>query len=193
MANKEINIEVSARHVHLSQADIEKLYGEGYELTNIKDIAGGFVAGERLTLVGPKKSLQRVAILGPARKETQVELSLTDARTLGLADVPIRLSGKLDGTPGMKIVGENGVEIEIDHGVMIAQRHVHVADADAEELGLEQNQNVTVVIDTGLGRKTVYDDCPVRIGGPATVMHIDTDEGNAACTGRACTGIMIAE
>lgn len=190
---KEISIEVSARHVHLSQADIEALFGEGAELTNIKDIAGGFVAAERLTLVGPKKSLQRVAILGPARKETQIELSLTDARTLGLADVPIRLSGKLDGTPGMKIIAENGTEVEVDHGVMIAQRHVHVSDEDGAALGLEQNQNVTVVVDTGMGRKTVFDDCPVRIGGPATVMHIDTDEGNAACTGRACTGIMICE
>lgn len=190
---KEISIEVSARHVHLSQADIEALFGAGAELTNIKDIAGGFVAAERLTLVGPKKNLERVAILGPARKETQVELSLTDARTLGLAEVPIRLSGKLDGTPGMKIIAENGTEIEIDHGVMIAQRHVHVSDEDGAALGLEQNQNVTVVVDTGAGRKTVFDDCPVRIGGPATVMHIDTDEGNAACTGRACTGIMICE
>lgn len=191
MGTLEVNVEVSARHVHLSQADIETLFGEGYELTNVKDIAGGFVAAERLTITGPKKSMSRVAILGPARKETQVEVSATDARTLGV-DAPIRLSGKLDGTPGIKITADNGNSVEIDHGVIIAKRHIHLSEEDAATLGVEQNQIIEVKIDTDKERALTFGDVVCRIGGPATVVHIDTDEGNAAMTGKACTGTAIA-
>ena len=192
MGKLDVNVEVSARHVHLSQADIETLFGEGYELKEKKKIAGGFVAEERLTITGPKRSMERVAILGPARKETQVEISATDARSLGV-NAPIRLSGKLDGTPGLKITAANGKSIEIDHGAMVAKRHVHLSEEDAKTLGVEQNQVVSLKIDTGLGRALTFGDVVCRIGGGVSVVHLDTDEGNAACVGRDCKGTIIAE
>lgn len=192
MATLDVNVEVSARHVHLSQEDIEKLFGAGYELKVKKEIAGGFVAEERLTVTGPKRSMERVAILGPARKGTQIELAATDARSLGV-DAPIRLSGDLAGTPGIKLTAENGNSVETESGCIIAQRHVHLSEEDAAKLGVEQNQNVDLKIDTGKKRALVFGDVIVRIGGPVSVVHLDTDEGNAACTGRACVGTVIAE
>lgn len=192
MATLDVNVEVSARHVHLSQEDIEKLFGAGYELKVKKEIAGGFVAEERLTVTGPKRSMERVAILGPARKGTQIELAATDARSLGV-DAPIRLSGDLAGTPGIKLTAENGNSVETESGCIIAQRHVHLSEEDAAKLGVEQNQNVDLKIDTDKKRALVFGDVIVRIGGPVSVVHLDTDEGNAACTGRACVGTVIAE
>ncbi|MBL6468512.1 MAG: phosphate propanoyltransferase [Mogibacterium sp.] len=192
MATLDVNVEVSARHVHLSQEDIEKLFGAGYELKVKKEIAGGFVAEERLTITGPKRSMERVAILGPARKGTQIELAATDARSLGV-DAPIRLSGDLAGTPGIKLTAENGNSVETESGCIIAQRHVHLSEEDAAKLGVEQNQNVDLKIDTQQKRALVFGDVIVRIGGPVSVVHLDTDEGNAACTGRACVGTVIAE
>ncbi len=192
MATLEVNVEVSARHVHLSQEDIEKLFGAGYELKVKKDIAGGFVAEERVALTGPKKTMERVAILGPARKGTQIELAATDARSLGV-DAPIRLSGDLAGTPGIKITAENGNSVETESGCIIAQRHVHLSEADAKALGVEQNQVVELKIDTDQKRALTFGDVICRIGGDTSVVHLDTDEGNAACTGKACTGIVIAE
>jgi len=192
MATLDVNVEVSARHVHLSQEDIEKLFGAGYELKVKKEIAGGFVAEERLTITGPKRSMERVAILGPARKGTQIELAATDARSLGV-DAPIRLSGDLAGTPGIKLTAENGNSVETESGCIIAQRHVHLSEEDAAKLGVEQNQNVDLKIDTDKKRALVFGDVIVRIGGPVSVVHLDTDEGNAACTGRACVGTVIAE
>ena len=182
MATLDVNVEVSARHVHLSQEDIEKLFGAGYELKVKKEIAGGFVAEERLTITGPKRSMERVAILGPA----------TDARSLGV-DAPIRLSGDLAGTPGIKLTAENGNSVETEAGCIVAQRHVHLSEEDAAKLGVEQNQNVDLKIDTDKKRALVFGDVIVRIGGPVSVVHLDTDEGNAACTGRACVGTVIAE
>lgn len=192
MATLDVNVEVSARHVHLSQEDIEKLFGAGYELKVKKEIAGGFVAEERLTITGPKRSMERVAILGPARRGTQIELAATDARSLGV-DAPIRLSGDLAGTPGIKLTAENGNSVETETGCIVAQRHVHLSEEDAAKLGVEQNQNVDLKIDTGKKRALVFGDVIVRIGGPVSVVHLDTDEGNAACTGRACVGTVIAE
>lgn len=187
MAVIDVNVEVSARHVHLSKDDIEKLFGKGYELKVKKEIVGGFVAEERVTLVGPKRSMERVGILGPARKETQVELSATDARSLGV-NAPIRMSGDLAGTPGIKIVAPNGNEVDIDHGCIVAQRHLHLTEEDAAKYGFEQNQVVDLSIDTGLKRALTFSDVVVRIGGPASVVHLDTDEGNAACVGPDCKG-----
>ena len=192
MATLDVNVEVSARHVHLSQEDIEKLFGAGYELKVKKEIAGGFVAEERLTITGPKRSMERVAILGPARKGTQIELAATDARSLGV-DAPIRLSGDLAGTPGIKLTAENGTSVEPAAGCIVAQSHVHLSEEDAAKLGVEQTQNVDLKIDTGKKRALVFGDVIVRIGGPVSVVHLDTDEGNAACTGRACVGTVIAE
>lgn len=192
MSEFNVNVEVSARHVHLSQEDIEKLFGKGYELKVKKDIAGGFVAEERVTLTGPKRTLERVAILGPARKETQIELASTDARNLGV-NPPIRLSGHLEGTPGIKITAENGNSVEPDHGCIIAQRHLHLSPATAEKYGVTGDKPVKISIDTGMNRPLVFCDVAVRVGGDSDVVHLDTDEGNAACTGKSCTGICIAE
>ena len=191
MNKLDVSVEVSARHVHLSQEDIERLFGAGYELKVKKVIPGGFVAEERLCLVGPKNQMRNVAILGPARKETQVELSATDARALGV-QAPIRMSGDLAGTPGIKIVAADETAIEIDHGCVVAQRHVHLSEEDAAKFGVEQNQVVELAIDTGLKRALVLGDVVVRIGGPDSVVHLDTDEGNAACVGPNCVGTCIA-
>ncbi|MBR0374605.1 MAG: phosphate propanoyltransferase [Mogibacterium sp.] len=193
MKTKEAGIEVSARHVHLCQADVEKLFGEGYELTKHHDITGAFVANEKVVLIGPKRSIQKVSILGPTRKETQVEVSLTDARTLGV-EAKIRLSGDLAGTSGIKLATMDGAtEIEIDHGVIAAKRHLHCAAADAEELGIKSGDIVKLSIKTDMARNLVFDDVEVRVGkAPASVVHIDTDEGNACGIGKAgvCTVIV---
>jgi propanediol utilization protein len=192
MGTLDVNVEVSARHVHLCQDDIEKLFGKGYELKVKKEITGGFVAEERLTIEGPKRKMERVAILGPARRETQVELAATDARQLGI-DAPIRMSGHLEGTPGIKITAANGNSIEPDHGAIVAQRHVHLNEADAKKLGVEQNQVVELKIDTGMNRALTFGDVVCRIGGDTSVVHLDTDEGNAACVGKGCVGTCIAK
>ena len=130
-------VETSARHVHVTEKDLEILFGKGANLTKKKDLSqpGQFACEERVTVVGPKKELANVSILGPCRKETQVELSATDARSIGIS-APIRESGDLDGSAPCKIVGPCG-EIEISQGVIIAKRHIHLTPADAEELGVK--------------------------------------------------------
>ena len=174
-----ILVETSARHVHLTKEHIEILFGAGHELTNKKDLSqpGQFACEERVTLVGPKKSIERVSILGPARPETQVELSFTDARTLGV-DAPVRESGDVAGSAGCKLVGPCG-EVEIAEGVIIAKRHIHMTVADAAELGVSDKEIVKVKLDTA--RPLVFDDVVVRVSDKfALAMHIDTDECNAA-------------
>ena len=188
MKQVEVDVEVSARHVHLCQGDIEKLFGTGYELTPKKHIIVGYVAEERLTLVGPKGTLQNVAILGPDRPETQVELAATDARNLGI-EAPLRLSGDLANTPGIKIVTENGTTTEIDYGCIVAKRHIHLSKEDADHLQVTTGDEVSLKIDTGCGRTLTFDEVVVRVGHTRTVVHLDTDEGNAACTGKSCKGI----
>ncbi len=190
MANT-VLVETSARHVHLTNEHIEILFGAGHTLTNKKDLSqpGQFACEERVTLVGPKKSIERVSILGPARPETQVELSFTDARTLGV-DAPVRESGDIKGSAGCKLVGPCG-EVEIAEGVIIAKRHIHMTTADAAEFGVADKQIVKVAINSE-GRKTVYDDVVVRVKDSfALAMHIDTDEANAACAFGKCFGEVI--
>lgn len=191
MENK-VLVETSARHIHLTPEHIEILFGAGHTLTNKKDLSqpGQFACEERVTLVGPKKSIERVSILGPARPETQVELSFTDARTLGI-EAPVRESGDIKGSAGCKIVGPCG-EIDITEGVIIAKRHIHMTPADAEAFGVADKQIVKVAINSD-GRKTVYDDVVVRVKDTfALAMHIDTDEANAACAFGKCYGEVIA-
>ncbi len=174
-------VETSARHVHLTAADLEALFGPGASLTHKKDLSqpGQFACEERVTLIGPKKSIPNVIILGPERSATQVELSFTDARTLGLTP-PVRESGDLSGSAPCKIVGPAG-EIEIQEGAIIAKRHIHMTPADAERFGVRDKQIVRVRLD-GEGRSTVYGDVVVRVSPKfALAMHIDTDEANAAC------------
>lgn len=173
-------VETSARHVHLSQADIETLFGKGYTLTHKKDLSqpGQYACEERVTLVGPKKPIANVIILGPARPATQVELSFTDARTLGVS-APVRESGDVAGSAGCKLVGPAG-EVEIAEGVIVAKRHIHMTPADAEKLGVCDKEVVSVKLDSN-GRSTVFGDVVVRVNPNfALAMHIDTDEANAA-------------
>lgn len=191
MANK-VFVETSARHVHLTEEQIEILFGKGATLTHKKDLSqpGQFACEERVTLVGPKKPIANVIILGPARKAGQVEISYTDARTLGI-DAPVRESGDVAGTPGCKIIGPAG-ELDLAEGVIIAKRHVHLDPATAEQFGLSDKQIVSLKIDNGLGRSTVFGDLVVRVNENfAPAVHLDTDEANAACAFGKCFGELI--
>ncbi|MCD7797310.1 MAG: phosphate propanoyltransferase [Clostridiales bacterium] len=180
MENK-VLVEISARHVHLSQADLETLFGEGYELTVKKELSqpGQYACNERVKVIGAKSEFLAVSILGPVRKETQVELSLTDARSIGV-DAPVRESGVLDGSGSCKLVGPKG-EVEISKGVIAAKRHIHATTADAEKMGLTNGEIVSVEIPTSNGRNLTFGDVVVRVSDTyALEMHIDTDESNAA-------------
>lgn len=184
-------VETSARHVHLSQEHLEILFGAGYELTRKKDLSqpGQYACEERVTIVGSKKEMPGVSILGPVRKATQVELSLTDARSIGVA-APIRESGDIAGSGACKIIGPKG-EIEITEGVIAAKRHIHATPADAKDLGVENGEIVNVKIDTD-GRSLVFGDVVVRVSDTyALAMHIDTDESNAAGCGREVYGEIV--
>ena len=179
MENK-ILVETSARHIHLTEEAVAALYGEGAELIVKKMLSqpGQFAtANEKIKLVGPKGEMM-VSVLGPTRKDNQIELSYTDARALGLKDVPVRESGDVAGTPGLKMVGPAG-EITVDAGAIIAMRHIHMTPADAEGLGVTNGQVVKVKINSQ--RTTIFDDVVVRVSPSyALAMHIDTDECNAA-------------
>lgn len=173
-------VETSARHVHLSEADIETLFGKGYTLTHKKDLSqpGQYACEERVTLVGPKKPIANVIILGPARNATQVELSFTDARTLGVS-APVRESGDVCGSAACKLVGPAG-EVDLTEGVIVAKRHIHMTPADAEKFGVADKEVVSVKLDSN-GRSTIFGDVVVRVNPSfALAMHIDTDEANAA-------------
>ena len=180
MANQ-VLVEISARHVHVSQADLETLFGKGYELTVKKMLSqpGQFACEERVKVIGTKGEFPSVSILGPVRPETQVELSLTDARSIGVT-APVRESGDLEGSGSCKLVGPAG-EVEIGKGVIAAKRHIHATTKDAEELGLENGEIVSVAIPTSNGRNLTFGDVVVRVSDSyALAMHIDTDEANAA-------------
>ena len=178
----EVLVETSARHVHVTQEVLETLFGAGYALTKKKDLSqpGQFACEEKVDIVGPKNTLKGIRVLGPARPETQVEVAMTDARTLGIK-APVRESGKLEGTPGCKIVGPCG-EVEIDHGVIVALRHVHLSPAQAEEAGVKDKDIVSIKIEGERG--LVFNNVLVRSGDAhEREVHLDTDEGNAAGCG----------
>lgn len=180
MENK-VLVEISARHVHVSQEDLETLFGKGYELTVKKELSqpGQFACEERVKVIGAKGEFPAVSILGPVRKETQVEVSLTDARSIGV-QVPVRESGDLEGSGTCKLVGPAG-EVELEKGVIAAKRHIHATTADAEKMGLENGEIVSVEIPTANGRNLTFGDVVVRVSDSyALAMHIDTDEANAA-------------
>jgi putative phosphotransacetylase len=184
-------VETSARHVHLTEEHIKILFGEGATLTKKKDLSqpGQFACEERVTVVGPKKSIPNVSILGPARSATQVEVSLTDARTLGVT-APVRESGDIAGSAPCKLVGPCG-EVEISEGVIAAKRHIHFTPAEAAEAGVEDKQIVSVKI-TSADRSLTFDDVVVRVSPKfSAAMHIDTDEANAACAFGQCWGEII--
>ena len=185
---KEVLVEISARHVHVSEKDLETLFGKGYKLTPKKDLSqpGQFACEERVKVVGPKKELAGVSILGPCRKATQVELSLTDARSIGVA-APIRESGDVAGSGACKLVGPAG-EVELTEGVIAAKRHIHMTTADAEKYGITDSQIVSVKIPTE-GRALVFGDVVARVSDSyALAMHLDTDEANAAGIPGSCIG-----
>lgn len=184
----EIMVETSARHVHLSKEHIEILFGRGAELTKKRDLSqpGQFACEERVTVVGEKRSIPNVIVLGPARVQTQVEVSLTDARTLGVC-APIRESGDLAGSGACKLVGPCG-EVELFEGVIAAKRHIHLNPETAEKFGLRDKEKVFVKIGSE-ERTTVFGDVVIRVSPkfyPA--MHIDTDEANAAGVSAAVKG-----
>ena len=188
---KNFIVETSARHIHLSNKDLETLFGKGYQLTKKKELSqpGQFASEERVTIVGAKGEIKNVIILGPTRDNTQVELSLTDARSAGLTAM-IRESGDIEGTAGCKLVGPAG-EVEISCGVIAAKRHIHMTPADAKEFGVTDKQVVSVEVKTA-DRSLVFGDVVCRVSDSyATAMHIDTDESNAAGCGREVTGTII--
>ena len=184
-------VETSARHVHVTEETLAVLFGEGHKLTNKKDLSqpGQFACEERIDVVGPKNTLKNVSILGPVRPADQVELSATDARSIGLA-APIRESGDVAGTPGCKLVGPCG-EVEIKEGVIVAKRHIHMTPADAAAFGVKDKQIVWVKIDTD-GRKAILGDVVVRVSEKFKLaMHIDTDESNAVSCARDQMGEIV--
>ncbi len=185
-------VETSARHIHVTPEVFAVLYGEDATLTKKKDLSqpGQFACAEKVTVVGPKGELA-LSILGPFRKDTQVELSLTDARKVGLVP-PIRESGDIAGTPGCKLIGPKG-ECQIENGVIVAKRHIHLTPEKAEEFGLQDKQIVSVEVDPGTGRKLTFGDVVIRVRADfAPAMHIDTDEANAAAISGVVDGTIIA-
>ena len=183
-------VETSARHVHVSQEDLETLFGKGYELTKKKDLSqpGQYACNEKVTIVGGKKEMA-ASILGPVRPVSQVEISLTDARSIGV-DAPVRESGDVAGSGACKLVGPCG-EVELKEGVIAAKRHIHATPEDAEKLGVKDKDVVSVKINTD-GRSLVFGDVVVRVSPKfALAMHIDTDESNAAGCGREVYGEIV--
>ncbi len=187
---KQIPIGISARHIHLKPEHITRLFGEGYELTVLKDLSqpGQFAAGETVAVVGPKGRFDKVRILGPARNISQLEISRTDAFALGV-NPPVRESGNIEGTPGIKIVGPKG-ELELEEGVIVAARHIHFHTEDAKKWGIEDKQRLRVRVETD--RPVIFEDVIARVSDQfALDMHIDTDEGNAAGLKTGDVGIIV--
>ena len=174
-----VQIEVSARHVHLDKESVEALFGVGHKLTPKRELSqpGQYLEEERVDVIGPKGSFKNVAVLGPERKHVQVEVSFSDAFALGI-NPPIRQSGDTKGSASVKLVGPVG-EITIDEGAIVALRHVHMTPEDAERLGLVDNQVVSVEALTD--RKLVFEDTVIRVSPKfRTRMHVDVDEAGAA-------------
>jgi len=189
--SKTFLVEVSARHVHLDRKTLDVLFGEGYELTPVRDLSqpGQFVCEERVAIVGPKKTIDNVVILGPLRPNTQAEVSMTDCYALG-AVAPVRESGDILNSTPITLKGPEG-EFELKEGLIVAKRHIHMTPADAENLGVVDKQIVSVEVDTS--RPVIFKDVVVRVKDTfALSMHVDTDEANAALIGRAgCQGKIV--
>ena len=171
-----IPLEASGRHVHVTKEQALKLFG--HDLTEKRPLSqpGQYLCNERVTVEGPKGKFQNVAVLGPARKEAQVEISLTDGRTLGITP-PVRLSGDVRNTPGVRLVGPNG-QVELENGVIAAKRHIHMTPQDARHFGVTDGQEVS--LKTYTGRQLIFENVPVRVRPDfATFAHLDYDEANA--------------
>jgi len=187
---KKVLVETSARHVHLTHEHIEALFGKGYQLTHKKDLSqpGQYACEERVDITGEKGTIKNVIILGPARPASQVEISATDARSLGVK-APIRESGDLAGSGACTIsVGEN--KVALSEGVIVAKRHIHFTPADAEAFGVKDKQIVKIRVDGE--RALIFDEVVVRVSEKfAAAMHIDTDESNAACAAPGTMGVLV--
>ncbi|MCQ2470834.1 MAG: phosphate propanoyltransferase [Clostridia bacterium] len=184
---KEIPIESSARHVHLTKEAVEALFGKGAVLTKKRDLSqpGEFLSEQRLKLVTAKGEIANVAVLGPERKAVQVELSMTDCRSLGIK-APVNLSGDLNGAGSVYLVSENAV-YDAKQSVIVAQNHIHMTPADAEYYGVKDSQSVKVTASTA--RPVTFDNVVIRVSPKfALAMHIDFDEANACCLGKDSTG-----
>ncbi|MCL1981750.1 MAG: phosphate propanoyltransferase [Clostridiales bacterium] len=174
-----VKVSLSNKHLHLKAEDVEKLFGIGHELTVSKPLVQPrqYACEEKVDIVGPKGALKGVRVLGPARPETQVELAVTDARAIGIK-APVRESAKLAGTPGCRLVGPCG-EVELDHGVIVALRHVHLSESQAKEAGVADKDVVSLKVEGERG--LIFNNVLVRAGdGHEKEVHLDTDEGNAA-------------
>ena len=178
-----IKLEVSARHVHLTQEAVEILFGEGHTLTPKKELSqpGQFACEERVTVVGPKKTFENVAVLGPVRPASQVEFAKSDCFALGIMGA-IRESGDIEGTAGVELRTEKG-SVMLDKGLIIAKRHIHMTPEDAEKLGVEDKEIVSVKVDSN-DRPIIFGETVIRVSPKFSLaMHIDTDEANAANVG----------
>ena len=171
-----VEVEASGRHVHVTKEQAQTLFG--HDLTPVRELSqpGQYLAKERVTVVGPKGEFQNVAVLGPARKAAQVEISLTDGRALGI-DPPVRLSGRVEGSPGAVLVGSNG-QVKLREGVICAQRHIHMTPEDATRLGIRDGDAVKLKVYSK--RPVIFEQVPVRISKDfQTRVHLDFDEANA--------------
>lgn len=189
--SKSFIVETSARHVHVTREALETLFGAGAKLTHKKDLSqpGQFACEERVTVVGPKSELKNVSILGPERSANQVELSATDARSIGIA-APVRESGDVAGSGACKLVGPCG-EVELSEGVIVAKRHIHLTPADAAERNVKDKDVVWVKVETP-ERKAILGDVVVRVSDKfSAAMHIDTDESNAIGSVPGLTGEIV--
>lgn len=185
-----VMVEASGRHVHLSQQDADTLFGKGYEFKIKKELSqpGQYAYEERVDITGPKGTIKNVAILGPCRKSTQVEVSLTDARQLGI-NAPVRLSGDIANTPGCTITNGNS-SINVPEGVIVARRHIHVTPQDARKFGIKDNDILKIKVFAK--RPLIFDDICARISKDfATAVHIDYDEANACGFTADTVGIIV--
>lgn len=185
-----IEVEASGRHVHLSRSDVDTLFGPGYQLTKVKDLSqpGQYACKERVSVTGPKGTLNNVVVLGPERKDTQVEVSLTDALVIGVKS-PIRQSGDITGTPGVTI--SNGdKKIQLEKGLIVAKRHVHMTPEDASKFNVVDGEIVKVKV---FGeRPLIFDDMVIRVHKDfRTYIHIDYDEANACGYTKGTWGMIL--
>ena len=172
-----VEMEASGRHVHLTKAQASALFGHGLTPERPLSQPGQFVARERVTVIGPKGEFRNVAVLGPERKEAQVEISLTDCRVLGISNVPVRLSGDVNGSPGVILEGPQG-RITLTQGVIVAQRHIHLTPAEGMRFGVQDKQIVR--LQTYTDRPVLFEDVIVRISDQFSPrVHLDYDEANA--------------
>lgn len=186
-----IPIETSARHIHISEEDFKKLFGDDAELTYVHELSqpGQYLCKERITVVGPRGRFENVAILGPYRRDTQVEISVTDTRKIGVPSV-IRQSGHIEGTPGCQLIGPKG-SIELEKGVIVAKRHIHMTPVEASRAHVKDNDEVFVIMES-YERGLIFADVVVRVS-PAfrLAMHVDTDEANAFANDDSPTGAIL--